>query len=43
MVLFEVMVLSVRLDLASKISNSHDPIHDIEAIEVKRQNAEDKW
>lgn len=42
---FEVKAPLARLALASKISlvRSCDRIHDIEAIEDKRQSVEDKW
>lgn len=36
----EVMVPSTLLALASKVSELHDRIHDVEALEKKRQSAE---
>lgn len=44
MFLVEIMVPLGRLTLASKITNSQNQVHDVEAIEEKRQNAKtDGW
>lgn len=43
MVPIEVMVPSVHLVLTSKVPNFSDHIYDMETIEEKRQNAEERW
>lgn len=39
----EIIVLSARLALVSKITDPREQIHNVEAVEEKRQNAEDRW
>lgn len=39
----EVMVPSARLALASKLSDSRDQIYDVEVLQERRHNTENKW
>lgn len=43
MVHIRFMVPLAHFVLTSKVSDSHDRVHDIKALEKKRQNIENKW
>lgn len=42
-VLVEIVVPSSQMALASNITDSQDRVHDVKAIDEKRQKAENRW